>query len=93
VKGINSLDFCPYLITVLSLVLLSNFGNTAMQHLCVPRQATFTMGRGGSVADIQSCPRIHLFSIRGLARPEKNWKFKEINGSLVSKCAQSENGP
>jgi hypothetical protein len=32
--------------------------------------------------------------IRGLQRAEnKNWKIKEINGSLVSKRAPSENGP
>jgi len=31
--------------------------------------------------------------IRGLPRPEKIWKIKEINGSCVSKRAPSENRP
>jgi len=30
---------------------------------------------------VQADPRIRLFSIRGLPRPEKNWKIKGINGS------------
>jgi hypothetical protein len=33
------------------------------------------------------------FSIRGLPRPEKIWKIKEVNGSQFSKRASSENGP
>jgi len=37
---------------------------------------------------IQADPRI-----RGLPRPEKIWKIKEINGLEVSKRAPSENGP
>jgi hypothetical protein len=31
--------------------------------------------------------------ICGLPWPEKKWKIKEINGSFVSKCMPSENGP
>jgi hypothetical protein len=42
---------------------------------------------------IQACPRTHWFSIRGLPRPEKNVKLKELNGSSGSKRAPSENGP
>jgi len=56
VKGITSLDFCPYFITVQSLVFLSIFGKTVVQHICIPRQATFTMGRGGASSEYTVCP-------------------------------------
>jgi hypothetical protein len=36
---------------------------------------------------------MHSLNVRGLTRPEKNVKIKEIKASEVSKLAPSENGP
>jgi hypothetical protein len=46
---------------------------------------------GLMLAAVQSCPRIHWFSIHGLQRPERNWKIKEIVHKFQN--APRENGP